>query len=392
MDCAIVFASQDQTSAHKDNVEMSIGTLLQRRWIRGVLIVAAWTMLATFLTSQMYLAYSRREIPIRWERIFFVELIYAYIWAALTPLILWLSRRFPIERLKWVRSLVVHLGASLFIGFATRVLHDLLLFFVVSDAEWKFSLVKLLMNVYFMTDYGVMLYWLILLISYSFNYQRRYREGEVRATRLEAQLAQAQLQALKMQLHPHFLFNTLHSISALVHKNADAADKMIARLGDFLRLTLENSGAQEVSLQEELEFLKCYLEIERIRFQDRLTVHMEIEPQTLDARLPNLILQPIVENAIRHGISPRTSAGRIEIEARRLNGALQVQVTDNGPGLSSDSNTGTIVKAGVGLANTQARLKQLYGDQHRLDLANAASGGLTVILEIPFREQISTQN
>jgi two-component system LytT family sensor kinase len=392
MDCAIVFASQEQTSAHKDNVEMSIGALLQRRWIRAALIVAAWTMLASFLTSQMYLAYSRREIPIRWERIFFVELIYAYIWAALTPLILWLSRRFPIERLSWVRSLLVHLGVSLFIGFATRVLHDLLLFFVVSDAEWKFSLSKLLMNVYFMTDYGVMLYWLILLISYSFNYQRRYREGEVRATRLEAQLAQAQLQALKMQLHPHFLFNTLHSISALVHKNPDAADKMIARLGDFLRLTLENSGAQEVSLQEELEFLKCYLEIERIRFQDRLTVQMDIEPQALDARLPNLILQPIVENAIRHGISPQTSAGRIEIEARRLNGTLQVQVTDNGPGLSSDSNTGTIVKAGVGLANTQARLKQLYGDQHRLDLANAASGGLTVILEIPFREQISTQN
>jgi two-component system, LytTR family, sensor kinase len=393
MDCAIVFAPQEQTTAHKeDTVEMNIGRLLQRRWVRAVLIVAAWTVLASFLTSQMYLAYSRRELPIRWERIFFVELTYAYIWAALTPLILWLARRFPIERWKWIRSMMVHLGVSLFIGFSTRVLHDLMLFFVVSDAEYKFSLTKLLMNVYFMTDYGVMLYWLILLISYSFNYQRRYREGEVRATRLEAQLAQAQLQALKMQLHPHFLFNTLHSISALVHKNADAADKMIARLGDFLRLTLENSGAQEVSLQEELEFLKCYLEIERIRFQDRLTVQMDIEPQALDARLPNLILQPIVENAIRHGISQRTGAGRIEIEARRLNGTLHVQVTDNGPGLSSDSNTGSIVKAGVGLANTQARLKQLYGEEHRLDLSNAATGGLTVILEIPFREQISKQN
>ena len=393
MDCAIVFAHQEQTSAHKeDDAEMKVGRLLQRRWVRAVLIVAAWTVLASFLTSQMYLAYSRRDIPIRWERIFLVEFLYAYIWAALTPLILWLSRRFPIERWNWVRSMLVHVGASVFIGFATRVLHDLMLYSLVSDSAWTFSLTKLLMNVYFMTDYGVMLYWLILLISYSFNYQRRYREGEVRATRLEAQLAQAQLQALKMQLHPHFLFNTLHSISALVHKNADAADKMIARLGDFLRLTLENSGAQEVSLQEELEFLKCYLEIERIRFQDRLTVQMDIEPQTLDARLPNLILQPIVENAIRHGISPRTSAGRIAIEARRLNGFLQVQVTDNGPGLSSDSSSGSIVKAGIGLANTQARLKQLYGDQHRLDLANAASGGLTVILEIPFREEISTQN
>ncbi len=132
--------------------------------------------------------------------------------------------------------------------------------------------------------------------------------------------------------------------------------------------------------------------MERIRFEDRLTVKMEIEPQTLDARLPNLILQPIVENAIRHGISTRTSSGRIGIEARRLNGTLQVQVTDNGPGLSSDSNSGSIVRAGVGLANTQARLKQLYGNEHRLDLANATTGGLTVILEIPFREHASTQN
>ena len=392
MDCAIVFSRQDVSLAYSENADMTAGRPLERRWVRAVLILAAWTVLASFLTSQMYLAYSRREIPIRWERIFAVELSYAYIWAALTPFILWLARRFPIERLHWIRSLLLHLGVSLLIGSSTRVLHDLMLFWVVADSEWKFSLSRLLMNVYFMTDYGAMIYWLILLISYSFNYQRRYREGEVRATRLEAQLAQAQLQALKMQLHPHFLFNTLHSVSALIHKNADAADKMIARLGDFLRLTLENSGAQEVTLQEELEFLKCYLDIERIRFEDRLSVDMDIEPQTLDARLPNLILQPIVENAIRHGISSRISAGRIGIEARRLNGTLQVQVTDNGPGLATESNSGSIVKAGVGLANTQARLKQLYGDSHRLDLSNAATGGLTVILEIPFRDQISTQN
>ena len=392
MDCAIVFSRQDVTLAYSENADMTAGRLLERRWVRAVLILAAWTVLASFLTSQIYLAYSRREIPIRWERIFAVELSYAYIWAALTPFILWLARRFPIERSHWIRSLLIHLGVSLFIGSSTRVLHDLMLFWVVADSEWQFSLSKLLMNVYFMTDYGAMIYWLILLISYSFNYQRRYREGEVRTTRLEAQLAQAQLQALKMQLHPHFLFNTLHSVSALIHKNADAADKMIARLGDFLRLTLENSGAQEVTLQEELEFLKCYLDIERIRFQDRLSVNLDIEPQTLDARLPNLILQPIVENAIRHGISSLTSAGRIGIEARRLNGTLQVQVTDNGPGLATESNSGSIVKAGVGLANTEARLKQLYGDSHRLDLSNAATGGVTVILEIPFRDQISTQN
>lgn len=392
MDCAMVFVQQKQlTFAGNDVSEMTFERLLQRRWFRAALVVAAWTVFASLLTSQMSLAYSRREIPIGWQRIFFVEVSYAYVWAALTPLILWLARRFPVERWNWLRSFLVHLSISVFIGIATRVLHDLMLFSFLADSSRGFSISRLLMSVYFMTDYGVMIYWLILLISYAFDYQRRYREGEVRTTRLEAQLAQAQLQALKMQLHPHFLFNTLHSISALVHKNPNAAERMIARLGDFLRLTLENAGAQEISLQQELEFLKCYLEIERIRFADRLTVQMDIEPQTLDARLPNLILQPIVENAIRHGIAPRTSPGRIEIEARRLNGTLQVQVTDNGRGLS-DSSSGAIVKEGVGLANTQARLKQLYGDNQRLDLANAASGGLTVILEIPFREHTSTQN
>jgi sensor histidine kinase YesM len=367
-------------------------SLLQQRWFRVPLIVAAWTLFGAFLASQMYLAYGRSEMPIQYRRIFLVEVIYAYQWAALTPFILWLSRRAPIERSKWVRSLSVHIGASIVMGFTTRVLHDLMFFFLLADSSRHFSFGRLLMNVYFMTDYGVMIYWLILLVSHAIDYQKRYREGQVRATKLEAQLAQAQLQALKMQLQPHFLFNTLHSISALVHKNADAADRMIARLGDFLRLTLENGGTQEVSLGQELEFLKCYLEIERIRFQDRLTVQMDIEPQTLDARLPNLILQPIVENAIRHGIAPRTSAGRIEIEARRLNGTLRVQVTDNGPGIPEDLSSGAIVKEGVGLSNTEARLKQLYGADHRLDLSNTPKGGLTVLLEIPFRENFSSHN
>ena len=176
-------------------------------------------------------------------------------------------------------------------------------------------------------------------------------------------------------------------IVALDLPNVAAAEAMIARLGDFLRLTLENAGAQEVSLQQELEFLKCYLDIERIRFRDRLTVRFEIEPQALDARLPNLILQPIVENAIKHGIAPRSSPGQIEIEASRLNGLLHVKVTDNGPGLPTNGDGGKILKEGVGLANTQARLQQFYGNNHRLDLTNNARGGLSVILEIPFKQQ-----
>jgi signal transduction histidine kinase len=364
---------------------METEKLLARRWVRVGVTVGLWTLFGLFLGSQTYLAYKRSDMPIGWQRVFALELAYAYVWALMTPLVLFLANRYPIVREKWLRNLLVHVLASVVIGFGTRVLHDLILFQFVLEPKRTLSLAKLLLNVYLIFDYGAMIYWLIVLISFVFDYYRRYRGGEIRATRLEAQLALAQLQALKMQLQPHFLFNTLHSISALVYKDAEAADKMIARLGDFLRLTLENGGAQEVSLQQELEFLKCYLEIERIRFRDRLTVRFRIEPQALDARLPNLILQPIVENAIKHGIVPHTGQGQIEIEAARLNGLLHVQVTDNGPGLVN-GDQGKILKEGVGLANTQARLQQLYGNDHRLDLINTARGGFSVILEIPFKQ------
>jgi LytS/YehU family sensor histidine kinase len=196
---------------------------------------------------------------------------------------------------------------------------------------------------------------------------------------------QAELQALKMQLHPHFLFNTLHSISALLHQDVNAADRMIARLGEFLRLTLDNSGENEVTLQQEMAFLKCYLDIERIRFQDRLTVHYDVDPETLDALVPNLVWQPIVENAIRHGIAPRSDPGQIDIRCRRLGAKLQLQVKDDGPGLQETSGSGGPVNRGVGLANTRERLKQLYGRNHWFGMCNGLDKGLVVTLEIPFK-------
>jgi two-component system, LytTR family, sensor kinase len=363
---------------------MKVGRLFDRRWLRAFFIIGVWTLFGVFLASQSTLAFSRSVRPFSWQRILLVEMSFTYIWAALTPLVLWLARRFPLERGRLTRSLTVHVLASIILGFATRAFRDLTFVYFVSGYDGGLPWTKLFFNGYLFFDYGTLLYWLMLLVSYATNYYRRYRTGEIRATRLEAQLAQAQLQALKMQLQPHFLFNTLHSISALVHKDPQAADKMIARLGDFLRLTLDSAGIQEVPLRQELEFLKSYLDIERIRFKDRLSVEMSIESQTLEARLPNLILQPIVENAIRHGIAPHIAAGRIEIAARRFNGSLQVQITDNGPGLVTNGNNGRILKEGVGLANTQARLQQLYGDDSRLDLANTARGGLSVTLEIPF--------
>lgn len=372
--------------AQKRDMSMEVQRLLDRRWLRAFFIIGIWTLFGVFLASQSTLAFRGRERAFSWQRILLVEMGFAYIWAVLTPPVLWLARRFPIERGRLSRDLMVHALASIVLGFATRAFRDLMFIYFVVGYDGTMPISKLLFNTYLFFDYGMLLYWLMLLVSYATNYYRRYRIGEIRATRLEAQLAQAQLQALKMQLQPHFLFNTLHSISALVHKDANAADKMIARLGDFLRLTLDSGGVQVVSLQQELEFLRCYLDIERIRFRDRLSVHINVDPQTLGARLPNLILQPIVENAIRHGIAPRTDAGQIEIAAHRFNGSLQVQIIDNGPGLAANGNTGRILKEGVGLANTQARLQQLYGKASRLDLANTAKGGLSVTLEIPFSE------
>jgi len=186
-----------------------------------------------------------------------------------------------------------------------------------------------------------------------------------------------------MQLHPHFLFNTLNSISVLINKDVQAAKKMLVRLADFLRLTLTNSGEEEVPLQKELEFLRTYLEIEKVRFQDRLTVNMEIQPETMHLLIPNLILQPIVENAIRHGIAPRSAAGIIRIQAARDNGMLQVKIEDNGPGVSSNS------AEGIGLSNVRARLQQHYGGNFLLSLDNKPEGGLSVLLEIPANERKS---
>ena len=199
---------------------------------------------------------------------------------------------------------------------------------------------------------------------------------ERKAARLETRLATAQLEVLKMQLQPHFLFNTLHAISALMYRDVESADRMVNRLSDFLRLTLDSSGVQEVTVKREMEYLDRYLEIEQVRFGDRLQVRREIDPDTLDLLVPNLALQPLSENAVRHGIAPRAAGGHIEITARRRGGSLEIEVRDDGPGAGS-------IREGVGIANTRARLTQLYGPHARLDLGNASSGGFRTSLILP---------
>jgi LytS/YehU family sensor histidine kinase len=220
-------------------------------------------------------------------------------------------------------------------------------------------------------------------VSHGIEYYRRFRERELRASQLETRLAAARLEALRAQLQPHFLFNTLHAISALMNRDVEAAERMLARLSDLLRLTLDSAGEPMVPLKRELEFLAGYLEIEQTRFADRLTVQMNVEPDALDAPVPSLLLQPLVENAVRHGIAPRATPGRIEIRARRADGALHIEIEDNGRGLPRE------MREGLGLSNTRARLEQLYGPAHRFELraAKGDGSGTLVQLVLPMQSE-----
>lgn len=360
-------------------------SIWRRRWIGVALICGIWIFIGLVFTLQGYFTSFRSERPVKLVDSLYLQMTWAILWAFATPLVLLAAAKLPMERNNWIRSALLHIPLCLVLSVLVTTLGRVLIwlnFGYRAGRPLTFESVTNFVVANFSEGIGI--YLLIAVSSYAFSYYRRYRAGQLRTIQLEAQLSQAQLHALKMQLHPHFLFNTLHSISALLNKDPQSSRKMITRLGDFLRLTLENSGAQEVTLQKEMEFLTCYLEIERVRFQDRLVTRMDLDEGTLDAMVPNLILQPIVENAIRHAIAPRSTSGLIEIEAKQQGTKLRIQVRDNGPGISEHPTSDSVFTKGLGLTNTGTRLKQLYGTAHLLDLSNSPEGGLVVTLEIPF--------
>jgi len=362
---------------------MEDGPAQKLSWSKWTLIGAGWLAFALFFASEVVVRTAYAGRPASFRRALVPWLVCAALWFAATPFILWLARRFPLDRQRWLSSALIHLAVSavlsvLLLGVFTFITG----FFGLESAP---TLLRAFRNQLVGSFHAeVLTYWMVIGLGHGFDYYRKYRERELRASQLETRLAQAQLDALRMQLHPHFLFNTLNSISVLMSDDVTAARKMLTRLSDLLRASLENVGTQEVSLREELEFLNNYLEIEQTRFQDRLSVKMEVEPAVLDARVPNLILQPLVENAIRHGIAPRAQPGLIEIRATRENGMIELQVRDNGAGLGTSSPK-TLMK-GIGLSNTEARLKQLYGANHRLEISDLSGGGLLVAIAIPFRD------
>jgi signal transduction histidine kinase len=349
--------------------------------VRVVSYLGAWFLIALFFASQTWLygLYSGRANS--FARALVYPLIDTALWAVLGLGAIALARRFPIERRTIGSRLALHAGAALVLAvvegmLSYRVFVAAGLFAGSSgstqDMTRNLTIGKLHTN--------LLVYAFLVGVVHLVETHRKYRDRQLAASRLETRLAQARLELLKSQLHPHFLFNSLNAVSALMHRDVETADRMLTRLGDLLRFAMESPAAQRVPLRREMEFVRGYLEIQQLRFGERLSVSLDVPDEALDAEVPHLALQPLVENAIRHGIAPRAGGGSVSVTARRHDGRLVIDVEDDGPGAPVPDPG-----AGLGLANTRARLEQLYGAAHRFAARNRGAGGFAVTLELPYR-------
>lgn len=334
------------------------------------------------LNNKIYFDYIEKKatlIELMWP-----ELIEWTLWGIFCPFIIVLAQKYPKNSSGWFAKVKFHFVIGILISLLHASIYSYLRYAIEVLLEEKFiwSFSKNFMNRLYYIYVPFMMYCSIVGITYAVSYYQQFKHEALKAAQVQQKLAQAELLALKKQLHPHFLFNTLHAISTLMHKDIDAADKMIARLSHLLRATLENTGIQEVTLKQEMEILKIYLEIEQIRFQDRLEVSIQVDPAIYDKKVPNLILQPIVENAIRYGVAQFIKQGKITVLANQVNGHIELKVLDNGQGMSSTQEAD--IKKGIGLTNTRMRLQQLYGEQGQLILNNIGQNqGLEVKILIP---------
>jgi len=341
-----------------------ISARARRLWLLGTL---TWVMLGLMSAAQQATWRALTGRPVNWLFIVPNSLADWLTCGMFTPAFYWMVRRFPIRGERWWARLPVHLAASfVFVVLKVSIYHPL--FNALNPTEprpWSMIL--------FGGFYADMLaYWASVGVIHAIEYYRESRERELEATRLA-------LENLRAQLQPHFLFNTLQSISTLIHRDAAAADRMLTDLSELLRLSLRSSASQEVPLRDELGFLDRYLDIMRVRFGDRLRILVDAAGDVRDALVPSLVLQPIVENAITHGMADRPDVGHVSVRARRNGPALWLEVSDDGPGLAAPAGNGN----GIGLANTRERVARLYGTSGSVDLLT--DRGLTVRISIPFR-------
>jgi hypothetical protein len=341
-----------------------------RRWAFWTAVLAGWTLLVIVFAVSSSLTYALTYQPPRWRYTMTMAATEWYVWAAFTPLVAWLSRRLRVSRSRWWRLLALALiGAPIaFIKVTvTRALRGM-----SEGGEAYFQITDLAAQ--------YLIFWGIVGATHAWLYYRDVQDRELRTSQLEAQLAQTRLQMLSMQLQPHFLFNTLNTIAELVHQQPDAAERMIGDLSHLLRESLHAGLVERVPIEQELSLLDRYIDIQRARFGDRLTVTIVVDPTANDALIPSLLLQPLVENSIKHGIGSRAGAGHVAIVITRIGETISIEIRDDGRGLGPAP-----VKEGLGLGNCRSRLQALCGEgNYRLEIANGHGGGAVVRLELPL--------
>jgi two-component system, LytTR family, sensor kinase len=358
------------------------------RWRHVLLVATALGLLSTTLAWEFTRSFGKSPTPA--TTLIALNFTWWYLWALMAPLVVWLSQHCRVERGGLLRAAVVHVPAVIACAFAhiagMEGMHWWLAYSKGREYAWW---VQVQRSALLYVDWEMMTYWAIVGLSHALLYYRESKARALRTAQLETKLVEAQLTALQQQLHPHFLFNTLHAISSLMHKDVHAADRVLMQLSDLLRITLENLGNHEVPLETELSALSKYLEIEQTRFGDRFVVRFDIHPETLDARVPSLLLQPLVENAIKHGVTRRAGMGHIEISARREGDKLHLEVRDDGAGLSEDALTA--LQKGIGVSTTRARLQHLFGADFRFEFHRPAQG-LAVVIALPWRGAASASD
>jgi len=360
-------------------------SLMQNRWTKIAAVIAGWAFLGFVLTLELY--FNNRAGSRPGNQVDFVELAIpqfgrAMMWALMAPLILMMRTRVPLGAGRWVGGVLFHFAMS-FVVMATYYLGRMLAYGVFYGEPFKEFWPAALNSFYGRNIIDMAYYWAVLAFGYSLEIYQRYKNEELKSAQLEARLVETELKALREQLRPHFLFNTMNTIAVLVREGKnDEAVNLIARLSTLLRMSLDNTRVHEVTLRQEMDFLERYIDIQKARFSDRLQVDINIEPGAMEARIPNLILQPIVENAILHGVAPKSGPGRVTVSGRITAGQLHLEVSDDGPGLGDGSKR---AKEGIGLSNTRERLAKIYGAQGHLSLRSEAGRGVSVLIILPCR-------
>ena len=356
--------------------------MLSRR-AKWMTMIAVWAFVGLVLSAEVYFNLRVREPDVSFSAVAIPQYVRVVYWALLTPWVLRLRTRLPITRRTWGRNIMLHTAASF--GVMAFFYLGRMLFILIREGESLAGFWEMAHRSFFGRNViDMAFYWAVIAFGHVQQLQQRVRNEELKAAQLESRLIETELKALKQQLQPHFLFNTLNTIAVLVReKRSEDAVQLIARLSSLLRMSLDSSRVHEVTLRQEMEFLEPYLEIQRTRFLDRLTVRTEIAPEAMDARIPNLLLQPLVENAIVHGISGKSSPGTVEILGRTRDGSLYLEIRDDGPGFRKPANER--VREGIGLSNTRERLAKIYGTRCQLLLRSERGAGTSVQIVLPFR-------